>query len=207
MKSGVYQIVNTITGKVYIGSAINFAARWRQHLSLLRRGLHHSCKLQRSWIKHGEASFRFEVIELVAADDLLAREQAWMDLSRPFYNIAPMAGRQTGVKLSADTRRKMSKVRLGKSPSSETREKMSEWQRGRKRSEETCRRISESKKAANLKGRPPWNAGKTLSPETRAKLSLARKGKPTWFGEKMDEATKEKLRAARKAAMHARAAL
>ena len=41
-KSGIYKIVNLINGKVYIGSAVNFEKRWREH----RRGLisknHHS---------------------------------------------------------------------------------------------------------------------------------------------------------------------
>lgn len=173
MTSGIYQIVNTQTGKVYIGSSATVPERWRQHRHLLRRGLHHSVKLQRSWAKHGEEAFVFSVLECAPTERLIQREQAWIDSLRPFYNVAPLAGTRRGVKLSAETRQKMSAARVGKSPSPETRAKMSAWQLGRKRSAETCRKVSESKKAAGLKGRPAFNKGVPHSEETRAKMRAA----------------------------------
>lgn len=205
VKSGIYKIEHVASGKCYIGSSANIPERLRQHLSLLRMGKHHSPKLQHSFSKYGEEAFRLVVVEQVSIEDLIPREQAWMDETAPFFNIAPKAGTRRGMTLSEETRKKMSEARKGKSPSAETREKMSAWQRGRKRPEETCRKMSESKKAAGLKGRPAHNKGVKHSPETRAKLSAAHKGKPTWFGATMDAATVERLQAAKRAAAERRA--
>lgn len=181
MKSGIYKIVNLVNGKLYIGSAVDLAARWRQHSSKLRNGNHHSIKLQRSWDKHGAESFGFEVVEYAPADsDLVKREQVWIDALRPFYNIAPVAGSQLGVKLSATTRGKMSAARIGKSPSADTRAKMSAWQVGKVVSEETRRKISNTKVESGVhRGQQPWNLGKKHSPETKAKMSAARRGRPS----------------------------
>lgn len=201
MNSGIYKIENTTNGKCYIGSSADLRARWSQHLSLLRAGKHHSAKLQHSWTKHGEAAFRMVLVEPVTdTGALLVREQWWFDTERPAFNIAPVAGCKRGVKLSEETKRRMSASRVGKTPSAETRAKMSAWQQGRKRPDETRQKISESKKAADLKGRPAWNKGKSHSDETRAKLSAARKGKPTWFGEQQSPAVTAKLQAAKTAA-------
>src|SRR5215468_7946604 len=78
--SGIYRIKNVVSGRVYIGSAVNLPSRWKLHRSLLRRGKHHSRSLQRSWCKHGATAFVFELIEPV--DDrkrLIEREQFWIN--------------------------------------------------------------------------------------------------------------------------------
>lgn len=53
-ETGVYGILNTATGKWYIGSSIELSKRMGRHLWELRSGRHHSPKLQRSFTKHGE---------------------------------------------------------------------------------------------------------------------------------------------------------
>src|SRR5919205_4425633 len=79
--SGVYQILCVPTGKVYIGSTVNLRERWSNHLWRLRCGQHQNVFLQRAWNKYGEAHFKFSVLELVGATDLLCAEQAWIDKS------------------------------------------------------------------------------------------------------------------------------
>ena len=78
---GVYAIRHVESGKAYIGSSNNIYHRWRLHLCMLRRGDHHSPKLQNSWNKYGEAAFVFEAVEMSLNDPVLlcAREQHWMD--------------------------------------------------------------------------------------------------------------------------------
>jgi hypothetical protein len=44
-QSGIYKIVNTVTGKFYLGSAVNVFARWKCH----RRNLRTSHIGQKSW--------------------------------------------------------------------------------------------------------------------------------------------------------------
>lgn len=60
---GIYKIKNRITHKVYIGESVDIKSRWNTHKSELRRGVHHSERLQKDWKKYGEKAFRFSVVE------------------------------------------------------------------------------------------------------------------------------------------------
>lgn len=66
---GVYKIENMVNSKCYIGSSFDIYGRWVQHKRDLMSMRHHSAKLQNSWNKHGEQSFRFEIVEMVETDD------------------------------------------------------------------------------------------------------------------------------------------
>ena len=60
---GIYKITNMNTGKCYVGQSIDIEKRWKQHEYMLNKKKHHSIKLQNSWNKHGEKSFKFEIVE------------------------------------------------------------------------------------------------------------------------------------------------
>jgi hypothetical protein len=121
--SGIYQIQNIITSKVYIGSSVNIRGRWNQHLHTLRKGRHHSRHLQNAWDKYGEKSFIFSVIELVVDVSLLVqREQYYLDSIRPYdrevgYNCSPTAESSRGAvrrPVSQETRAKLSQMNKGR---------------------------------------------------------------------------------------------
>ena len=59
----VYMIKNVINGKVYIGSSVNGYKRYNAHTSHLKKGVHHSIRLQRSFDKYGEEAFVFIVLK------------------------------------------------------------------------------------------------------------------------------------------------
>ena len=61
--TGIYEIINTTTGRRYIGSSINLRCRWYSHSHMLRKGKHGNPILQSSWNKHGESAFVFRHIE------------------------------------------------------------------------------------------------------------------------------------------------
>lgn len=106
--TGIYEIVNLVNGKRYVGSAANIRTRWASHRHLLNSGRHHSVHLQRAWIKNGPDGFVFRELEVVALiADLIAREQHYLDTLRPEYNIARTAGSNLGVTQSAETRAKV----------------------------------------------------------------------------------------------------
>jgi group I intron endonuclease len=81
----VYAIKNIVTGMSYVGSTIDWKHRKSSHLSLLRRGMHHSQWLQRAWNKYGESSFIF-----IPCFNVSSREEALhvedVVLSEYFFN-------------------------------------------------------------------------------------------------------------------------
>lgn len=171
-QSGIYQIRHTGNGKVYVGSAVNIAKRFGMHQRMLRRGAHHSIKLQRAWDKYGASAFSFSVLETVEDKArLLEREQFWLDQLNSAshgYNITPTAGSLLGFKHTPETRRKMSKAKIGAERSEEHCLKLSAALSGRKMSAESRQKMRDAKLG---KTRKPH------SPETRAKMSAAALGR------------------------------
>lgn len=192
MRSGVYEILNAVNGKVYIGSAVNFKKRRAGHLYHLRRNTHRNPHLQCAWNKYGEDSFLFLPVEHVVLDknELVSREQFWIDALNACdrakgYNISPTAGSQLGLVHSEKTRLKMSLAHKGHETSDETRAKISKAQKGQKRSPhsaETKQKMSETHRVLGpndgtfMAGQVPWNKGKRASEESRRKMSEAHMG-------------------------------
>jgi group I intron endonuclease len=116
----IYQILNTKTRKIYIGSAENYWNRMWCHIYLLRNNRHHSIKLQNSWNKHGEEVFQFSIVEKLGnEDDIILKEQYYLDLLKPYldsngYNISPTASTTLGHKMSEESKLKMSLAKKGK---------------------------------------------------------------------------------------------
>jgi len=87
MKSGIYKIRNLVNGKIYVGSAVDFDKRKREHFNLLKNNKHVNKHLQSSWNLNGEDSFLFEIIEEVHdKENLIEREQCYIDILKPSYN-------------------------------------------------------------------------------------------------------------------------
>jgi group I intron endonuclease len=89
--SGIYKITNLITQKFYIGSSIDLCRRKIEHFSALRTNKHHSILLQRAFNKYGEENFIFEVVECCEKENLIKREQHYLDTLKPQYNISSLA--------------------------------------------------------------------------------------------------------------------
>jgi group I intron endonuclease len=111
MTSGVYRIYNVANGHAYIGSAVNVKSRWAAHRHTLRTKGKSPPKLQRAWDKYGESAFVFSVVELCDKDQLLAREQHFIDLEKPYYNTRQVAHSNFGVRWSAETNNRKGRVR------------------------------------------------------------------------------------------------
>lgn len=83
----VYALRNTTNGKCYVGSTTQvLRRRLHLHFSLLRRGRHHSYKLQSAWDSVGAAAFSVEVLRVCAVERLCEVEQQL--LAQASYNIA-----------------------------------------------------------------------------------------------------------------------
>lgn len=171
-QSGVYSIKNVVTGKSYVGSSVDMQCRRRVHFRHLRRGTHHSVKLQSSWAKHGEVAFVFEVLELVPREEgaLRAAEQRWIEALGSVaegYNVCPQAGNVGRLPKTPEHRAKIGAARRGAKHTPEAKALISTRAKGRKTaplSAEHRAKIAEA------------NRGKTRTPEQRRNISLARQG-------------------------------
>ncbi len=145
MNCGIYKITNTVTNKCYIGSSINIRKRFSDHRSYLIRNFHKNKKLQRSWNKHGELSFKFEIIIICSKENLLLYEQIIIDsydVVTNGYNISPSAGNSLGLKHTKESKDMISKKAIGREVSNESRLKMSISGKGKKLTQEHKNKIS-----------------------------------------------------------------
>lgn len=93
-ESGIYEIINLTTNKVYIGHAKRIRQRWYEHRRDLRSNRHGNHHLQHAWNKYGEHDFVFRKLELTNCDKeiLIERERYWCQIkdchnSAKGYNI------------------------------------------------------------------------------------------------------------------------
>lgn len=188
-KSGIYKITNINNNRYYVGSSINIHKRWLEHKRLLRENKHDNDFLQKSWNKHGEDSFVFEVLEFVEEiSELIIREQYYLDMIKPFnkditYNICENAGNMLGFKHSEESKEKMSKVQLDRHKNPKERAKCNVFKDLTKEEREVYIKIlSESHKGLKHSSETKikmikLSLGRGHNNETKLKLSEINKGK------------------------------
>ena len=112
MKSGIYKIINNITKDIYIGSSVNLSNRKSRHFRDLEKNIHHSIILQRAVNKYKIENFDFIILEYCDKNDLLIREQYYLDTLFPLYNILKNAGNSLGHIVTEETKIKHRKYAL-----------------------------------------------------------------------------------------------
>jgi group I intron endonuclease len=137
MKAGIYKIQNHVNGRVYIGSAANFASRFATHRSNLRSGKHRNTKLLNAWKAYGEGAFSFEKLLVCAKEDLVFFEQRCIDAFDAVesgYNILPVAGSALGYRHTDEHKARLAgnKHARGLRHTPETIERMAAASRGNK---------------------------------------------------------------------------
>lgn len=158
--SGVYAIINLVTGEIYVGSAIlgRIGIRLHKHLFSGQGN-------KNVWAAvsvHGLSNFAFVLLDstsaVVTQEDnkhLLNMEDHYISLLLPTYNIAPQAGNTFGYKHTEET-----KAQMKANYSSERREAIGSLNRGKTLSTATIAKI---RQAALVRD--------AISEETRAKVS------------------------------------
>lgn len=198
-RSGVYAIINIINGGIYVGSAIRIFGRRTDHFRDLLNQKHKTPKLQNAYNKYGVDAFRFVILSFIdnpTVSDLRKKEQYFIDYFgiKNVYNTNPASDSWLGRKHSEESKKKMSEaqtkyfnkkygnLRLVRRIEKEIRALNKLQQKFKKlikieeaknkptpRSAEYYEMVGK-KISASLKGRK-------ASTETRAKQSVAKKGK------------------------------
>lgn len=93
--AGIYAILNTTSGKLYIGKSDNLRKRKVSHINDLRANRHNNILLTRAYQKYGESAFRFVVIHTCSVDELSKMEGYFVnkyDCCNPKigYNLQPL---------------------------------------------------------------------------------------------------------------------
>lgn len=90
MNTGIYKIINKITGSFYIGSTKNLKTRKGQHFSDLKHGKSNCKILQNAVNKYGLENFEFKIISFCSEENLFKLEQFFVDTLNPKYNICKL---------------------------------------------------------------------------------------------------------------------
>lgn len=91
--AGVFQVKNTMDGKILLGSSLNLEGPLNAHRFMLTIGKHRNEALQKDWNDYGPDKFVFEILETVKikndpnfnlSDELTLLEQIWLEKLQPF---------------------------------------------------------------------------------------------------------------------------
>lgn len=141
---GVYKIINTINGKVYIGQAQDIERRWNYHKYSALKG--ESNVLYKAMRKYGIDNFSFEVIEECSIEELNEKEIYYIEQYNSYihaensngYNMTLGGDGVKGLVRTEEFKIKFSESRkgekhplYGKTFTEEHRKKMSEAHKGK----------------------------------------------------------------------------
>lgn len=110
-KAGIYCWINIDSKKKYVGSSIDLYRRFLQYYNIkyITRAAESSL-ICRALLKHGYSRFRLEILEYCDPNNLIEREQYYIDHLNPEYNILKVAGSLFGFKHSPETLKKMKEI-------------------------------------------------------------------------------------------------
>jgi excinuclease UvrABC nuclease subunit len=97
-KSGIYRWINVINNKNYIGSSIDLGRRFKEyynynHISKIRRNF----PIHSALLKYSYSSFKLEILEYCDINNLLKREQYYLDNLKPEYNVLKIANNYKSI--------------------------------------------------------------------------------------------------------------
>ena len=204
---GIYQILNLVTGKCYVGSSVNIRERWSNHKWELKKGKHPSPKLQHSWDLHGKEPWDFRILQECPEERLDWLEAFWMDSLNSVQNgyncniitledgeVVRRASEETKAKMrkpkSIEARKKMSLTKIEMMKDPEVREKMG-YRKGQPVSEEQKAKMRTKRHSEETRLKMQVSHKNRMTDEIRKAASLKSTGR------KVSEETKEKLRVPR----------
>ena len=105
-KSGIYKWTNIITGETYVGSSVNLCKRFKSYFNFNYLSKNKMI-ISKAILKYGYSNFNLEILEYCDATNVIEREQHYLDLLKPEYNILKTAGSSLGYKHTKETLAKL----------------------------------------------------------------------------------------------------
>ena len=120
-KSGIYRWTHLDSDKSYIGSSVNLGRRLRNYFNI--KFISHITRktmiINQALLKYGYSKFKLEILEYCTPKDLVKREQYYMDVFSPKYNVLRVAYSSLGYRHSPEAlvkvRNNLENVNLSKS--------------------------------------------------------------------------------------------
>lgn len=97
---------NLINGKTYIGSSVNLSPRFLKYFNknALKNNKMLICL---ALLKYNIENFSLDIIEYCSKDDVIKREQHYLNIYKPKYNILKTAGSSLGYRHTLDSLSKL----------------------------------------------------------------------------------------------------
>lgn len=125
-KAGIYLFTNNLNKKQYIGHSKDLYRRMLEYYSPNNKykRLKINSIILNAFNKYSNFSFSLKILEIIniinlnndniiIRNKLIEREQYFIDLIKPEYNILKIAGRNLGIRLSNQVRLKISQSKKG----------------------------------------------------------------------------------------------
>jgi group I intron endonuclease len=220
----IYKITNLLNQKVYIGQTTKPKGRWSSHRSEAKKDKS-KLPIHKAIRKYGTDNFLFELIASCQTQENTDYSESQIIIqydsrnNEKGYNLKPGGNVTTGWHHSPETKIKISLATTGPRPhtagennpfygkqhSLETIEKISQANTGKKRTEEQKQKMSIESSSRTYSEETcqkhrDYQTGRKYSDDARAKMSAAKKGKPStaFLGKQHSEETKAKISAAKK---------
>src|ERR1700728_3400298 len=116
-KSGIYKLNCLISDKSYVGSSVSLSNRFRFYYSVssLKRVVSkESSAIYSAILKYGYKNFSLNILEYCEKNVLIEREQYYINILKPKYNILKIASSRFGHKLSEETKKALSVASRGR---------------------------------------------------------------------------------------------
>lgn len=210
-KSGIYMWKHHLNGKFYIGSARDLRRRLTGYFNINQLARTSNTYISRALIKYGYSAFSLTILEYCDLDSLIKREQHYIDILKPEYNICRTAGSSLGRLHGELAKERISDSKkglltgeensfYGQTHTADSRQKMSESAKIRVVSETSKAKISRAMEGRNLSNEHKANLS-TAQPNSKKLLVLdVRTGEESLFdsvnqGEKSLALPKDAIRA------------
>jgi len=98
----------------YSGSSIDLGRRFRQYFNAdrLLTGPEVNRPISRALLKYGYSNFSLEILEYCDPNETIKKEQYFIDLLKPEYNILQTAGSSLGYSHTGETKKNKRYIKI-----------------------------------------------------------------------------------------------